>query len=65
MSPMLIAIAPGGGLTLIHSPFLPSMQVTLDDEGYLFITAIYFVFCFAMSRYSLWVEKQLNRSKTR
>jgi general L-amino acid transport system permease protein len=34
-------------------------------EGYLFITAIYFVFCFAMSRYSLWVEKQLNRSKTR
>jgi general L-amino acid transport system permease protein len=34
-------------------------------EGYLFITLIYFVFCFAMSRYSLWVEKQLNRSKTR
>jgi ABC-type amino acid transport system permease subunit len=34
-------------------------------EGYLFITAIYFVFCFAMSRYSLWVEKQLNRSKNR
>jgi len=34
-------------------------------EGYLFITAIYFVFCFAMSRYSLWIEKQLNRSKQR
>jgi len=34
-------------------------------EGYLFITAIYFVFCFAMSRYSLWIEKQLNRSKNR
>jgi general L-amino acid transport system permease protein len=34
-------------------------------EGYLFITAIYFVFCFAMSRYSLWIEKQLNRSRTR
>ncbi len=34
-------------------------------EAYLFITAIYFVFCFAMSRYSLWIEKQLNRSKTR
>ena len=28
-------------------------------EGYLFITLIYFVFCFAMSRYSLWVERQL------
>lgn len=34
-------------------------------EGYLFITAIYFAFCFAMSRYSLWVEKRLNVSKTR
>jgi general L-amino acid transport system permease protein len=34
-------------------------------EAYLFIVAIYFVFCFAMSRYSLWIEKQLNRSKTR
>ncbi len=34
-------------------------------EGYLFITAIYFVFCFAMSRYSLWIEKQVNQSKQR
>jgi general L-amino acid transport system permease protein len=29
-------------------------------EAYLFITAIYFVFCFAMSRYSLWVERQVS-----
>ncbi len=34
-------------------------------EGYLFIVSIYFVFCFAMSRYSLWIEKQLNKSKLR
>jgi general L-amino acid transport system permease protein len=34
-------------------------------EGYLFITAIYFAFCYAMSRYSLWIEKQLNKSKLR
>ena len=34
-------------------------------EAYLFITLIYFLFCFAMSRYSLWVEKQLNESKAR
>ncbi len=34
-------------------------------EGYLFITAIYFVFCFAMSRYSLWIEKQVNKSRLR
>ena len=34
-------------------------------EAYLFITAIYFTFCFAMSRYSLWVEKQVAVSRTR
>ncbi|HEU0202422.1 MAG TPA: amino acid ABC transporter permease [Burkholderiaceae bacterium] len=34
-------------------------------EGYFFIALIYFVFCFAMSRYSLWIEKQVNVSKTR
>ena len=31
-------------------------------EGYLFIAAIYWVGCFAMSRYSQWIEKQLNHS---
>lgn len=34
-------------------------------EGYLFIAAIYFVFCFAMSRYSVWVERRLNRAHAR
>jgi general L-amino acid transport system permease protein len=34
-------------------------------EGYLFIALIYFVFCFAMSRYSRWVEKQVNKGKAR
>jgi general L-amino acid transport system permease protein len=34
-------------------------------EAYFFITAIYFAFCFAMSRYSLWVEKQVSVAKTR
>lgn len=34
-------------------------------EAYLFITAIYFLFCFSMSRYSLWVEKQVAVSRTR
>jgi general L-amino acid transport system permease protein len=34
-------------------------------EGYLFIALIYFVFCFSMSRYSLWVEKQVNKDKPR
>jgi general L-amino acid transport system permease protein len=34
-------------------------------QGYLFIALIYFLFCFAMSRYSRWVERQLNQSKRR
>jgi general L-amino acid transport system permease protein len=34
-------------------------------EGYLFIAAIYFAFCFSMSRYSLWVERQVNMGKAR
>jgi general L-amino acid transport system permease protein len=34
-------------------------------EAYLFIAGVYFIFCFAMSRYSLWVEKQLSTSKNR
>ncbi|MEO7151424.1 MAG: amino acid ABC transporter permease [Burkholderiaceae bacterium] len=34
-------------------------------EGYLFITLVYFVVCFSMSRYSLWIEHQVSRSKTR
>lgn len=34
-------------------------------EAYLFITLIYFTFCFAMSRYSLWVEHRLARSHAR
>lgn len=34
-------------------------------EGYFFIALIYFVFCFSMSRYSLWVEKQVNKGRQR
>ncbi len=34
-------------------------------EGYLFIALIYFGFCFAMSRYSLRIEKQLYRGNQR
>jgi general L-amino acid transport system permease protein len=35
------------------------------SEGSLFIAAIYFAFCFSMSRYSLWVERQLARGRER
>ncbi len=34
-------------------------------EGYIFIAMVYFLFCFSMSRYSIWVEKQVNKGKAR
>ncbi len=34
-------------------------------EGYFFIALIYFGFCFSMSLYSRWIEKQANRGKQR
>ena len=34
-------------------------------EGYFFIVLVYFAFCFAMSRYSLWIERRLGASRNR
>ena len=34
-------------------------------EAYLFIAAIYFICCFAMSRYSLWIERRLAVGQAR
>ena len=32
----------------------------LEHEAYIFVAVIYFVFCFSMSRYSLWLERKLD-----
>jgi len=50
-----------------------ALQLALGDsdwrkfflEGQLFVAAIYFVFCFAMSRYSRWIEQHLNTGTRR
>jgi general L-amino acid transport system permease protein len=50
-----------------------ALQLALGDadwrkfflEGQLFVAAIYFVFCFALSRYSRWVERYLNTGMRR
>ncbi len=34
-------------------------------EGYFFIALVYFAFCFAMSRYSLWIEQRVSISRTK
>ena len=33
----------------------------IPDEGYLFVGLVYFACCFAMSRYSHWLERRLGR----
>jgi general L-amino acid transport system permease protein len=50
-----------------------ALQLALGDsdwrkfflEGQLFVAAIYFVCCFAMSRYSRWIERYLNTGTRR
>ncbi|HET7527693.1 MAG TPA: ABC transporter permease subunit, partial [Burkholderiaceae bacterium] len=50
-----------------------ALQLALGDadwrkfflEGQLFVAAIYFVFCIALSRYSRWVEGYLNTGMRR
>jgi len=34
----------------------------LEHEAYIFVAVIYFIFCFGMSRYSLWLERKLDTS---
>jgi general L-amino acid transport system permease protein len=34
-------------------------------ELYVFVGLTFFVFCFAMSRYSIWLERRLERSHAR
>jgi general L-amino acid transport system permease protein len=50
-----------------------ALQLALGDsnwrkfflEGQLFVAAVYFVCCFAMSRYSQWIERHLNTGTRR
>jgi general L-amino acid transport system permease protein len=50
-----------------------ALQLALGDadwrkfffEGQLFVAGIYFVFCYAMSRYSQWIEQHLNTGTRR
>ncbi|MDX2101910.1 MAG: amino acid ABC transporter permease, partial [Alphaproteobacteria bacterium] len=52
---------------------MSSMRGALSDtdwlgfnvEAYAFVAVVYFVFCFAMSRYSLYLEKRLSPERRR
>jgi general L-amino acid transport system permease protein len=47
-------------LAIIQSGTTHANWLGTATEGYVFAAAIYFVFCFTMSRYSLYLEKKLN-----
>ena len=50
---------------IVKAALTDASWIGYAPEGYVFAGLCFWIFCFAMSRYSLWVEKQLNRSKTR
>ncbi len=53
--------------------FLNAIKASLTDpgwlsfhiEGYVFAAVVYFVFCFIISRYSLWLERKLAPERIR
>lgn len=53
--------------------FLGATKASLEDpvwvryalEAYLFIMLVYFLFCWAMSRYSLWIERRIDTDRRR
>lgn len=42
-----------------------SRWLGLEHEAYIFVALIYFIFCFSMSRYSLWLERRLDTGHRR
>jgi general L-amino acid transport system permease protein len=51
---LLNAVQSASGQYLGYRRHAPS------PETYVFAAAVFWVFCFAMSRYSMWVERRLN-----
>ncbi len=49
------------GRAALTDPAWPTPYV----ETYLFIAAIYFVICFGLSRYSMWLERRFNQGELR
>jgi general L-amino acid transport system permease protein len=47
-------------LLVAKSSVTDAKWLGLEHEAYIFVAVIYFVFCFSMSRYSLWLERKLD-----
>ena len=47
-------------LSMVHLASNDSHWLGMDVEGYVFVTFIYFIFCYSMSKYSMILEKRFN-----
>lgn len=52
-------------LAIIRAGLTDSNWLGFSTEGYVFAAAVYWVFCFSMSRYSQYIERRLNTGHKR
>jgi len=52
-------------LSVVKSGTTDKNWLGLATEGYVFVAAIFWVFCFSMSRYSVWLENKLHTGHKR
>ena len=55
----------GSFLNIVQAASRDAQWRGLANEGYLFAAVIYFLFCFAMSRYSIYLEHKLHTGHRR
>jgi len=47
-------------LSMVHLSANDSNWLGMETEGYVFVTLLYLIFCYSMSRYSMTLEKRFN-----
>ena len=52
-------------LAIIRAGLTDSNWLGFSTEGYVFAAAVYWVFCFSMSRYSMFMERKLDTGHKR
>jgi general L-amino acid transport system permease protein len=61
-TPLILVVGLMELLGMVNMAKTNPAWLALATEGYVFAAIVYFIFCFAMSRYSLRLEKQLKTS---
>jgi len=45
---------------MVHLTANDSNWLGMETEGYVFVTFVYWIFCYGMSKYSMILEKRFN-----